>query len=453
MIDLSGAPFPITYRELWLPRAIKDNAILSRSRYNGHDLALTGAQKGSTVNGLEMRGAERITIVDHGDIHIADLLTVVLPTFILSGTFPDDYAANMGLMNLNNGAVIARLNQGTGALDFIFNNVDGGADVTVSTTKVSWAANTLWQVSFTFVNSGTGVISIRLYINGVADATNDQVDGPIVVPAGNTVLGEDLTTFFTDKFQGMFLVYDTAILTAARLLDAYRGIPYDVNLKAYIPLDHPGRGLAMPDRSTGGNCSGTISGANIGAEIWDFGQCKHPVISFDGINDLGQSSAGVDVSGATTTIWAGKLKAHYDGVLEDRYFVEHFIDNTNHYTLYLNCLTGDIRWLCTVGGASVVADLSGFGIEIGDYAILIGTVSAGGVTQIFANGILHDVGTGLAPIAAGGITTYIGAEDSPAYYDVSKPLLVALIDGAFTQEQAKVYSRWLDRIFHLGLGI
>ncbi|KKN16377.1 hypothetical protein LCGC14_0976720, partial [marine sediment metagenome] len=107
--------------------------------------------------------------------------------------------------------------------------------------------------------------------------------------------------------------------------------------------------------------------------------------------------------------------------------------------------------ICAAAGTNAVADLNGFAIEIDDYAIFIGTVTAGGVIKLFANGILHETDTGLAAIAAGGITTYIGAEDTPAFWDVSKPLLVALIDGALTDKQVLAYSRWLDRIFNLGV--
>ncbi len=437
------------FRELWLPQNIIPNSSLLRSVRGGHDLALTGALLGSTVNGLEMRGAERITITDHADIHITDDLTVVLPAFVLTGTFPDDYAANMGLMNLNNGAVIARLNQATGALDIIFNNVDGGADETVSTTKVSWAADTLWQVAFTFANNGTGVISIRLYINGVAENTNDQVDGPIVVPAGNTVLGEDLTTFFTGKFQRMFLVYDTAILTEAQLLEVYKGIPYATNLQAYIPLDHPGRALTMPDRSVGGNCNGTISGTAIGEEIWDFGQVKQAVINFDGINDHAQSPAGVDISGDLTLFWVGKMRSTYDGLTGSTRLI-HFYATAGNNTIGIdmNFPTNSTRF----GVGTLVGGFAPIFYTprpaIGDYQILLLTLDAVSIAA-YVNGILAatDAAPGIMPFVSA--TGYLSKWADATGYDVSKVLLAGLIEGALSHKDAIAFSRRVKNMYNL----
>lgn len=441
------------FRELWLPQNIIPDSSLLRSVHGGHDLFnITGALLGSTVDGLEMRGAERITITDHVDIHIADNLTVVLPAFILQGTFPDDYAANMGLMNLNNGAVIARLNQATGALDFIFNDVDGGADETVSTTKVSWAADTLWQVAFTFENNGTGVVSVRLFINGVAENTNDQVDQVITVPAGNTVLGEDLTTFFTGKFQRKFLVYDTAVLTEAQLYSVYLGGMIPTNLKAYLPMDHPGRGLTMPDRSAGGNCSGTISGTWTSI-IWDFGTVKQPVLNFDGLNDAATSTGGIAINGDITVIWAGRLKANYaPSTLGEMYFMRLFIEGANTIDVRHEAALTGLRFRLVIGGGVVTLIMDNPG-DIDDYLIAMLTLTQAGDVNLFQNGTREVGAIGLGAMSAVIATAYIGRSSAATGYDVSTPLLIGLVEGALSIDEVKAVSRLINNQLGLGLSI
>jgi len=441
-----------SWRELWLPQNIIPNSSLLGSIHGGHPLALTGAQLGSTVNGLEMRGAELITITDHADIHINDSLTVVLPAFILPTIFSAAAGADMGIMNLNNGAVIARLNSTTGALDFIFNDVDGGVDEIVSTTKVSWAAGTLWQVAFTFKFAPAGTISVRLYINGVAENTNDQCDQVITVPAGNTRIGTDGVTFFTGKFQRMFLVYSTTVLTAAQLLEIYRGIPYPTNLKAYLPLDHPGRALTMLDRSTGGNCSGTISGTAL-ANIWDFGACKQATLDLDGIVDCGISSAGINISGDLSVIWVGKMKSAYHALSNAKNFY-HLRIGANHEIQSVYGTENLIKFNIINVAGNVYLDTPLYP-AIDDYWIMIGTIDAGSTVNFLINGVLVDSDTqpNLYPGLAA--TAYIGRDNlgTANRYDVSSLLLLGFVNGALSIPEAKQVSRLINNSLGLGLSI
>ena len=440
------------FRELWLPQNTIPNSSLLYSADGGHPLTLTGALLSSTVNGLEMRGAELITITDHADIHITNNLTVVLPAFILSSTFSAASAADMGLMNLNNGAVIARLNSTTGALDFIFNDVDGGVDETVSTTKVSWAAGTLWQVAFTFVNNGTGVISVRLYINSVAENTNDQVDGLIVVPVGNTTLGTDGVTFFTGKFQRMFLVYDTAILTLTQLLRIYKGEVYLTNLKAYLPFDHPGRGLTMPDRSVGGNCSGAISGTNTAA-IWDFGAVKQPALGLDGVNDYGQSSSGVSIVRDCSLVLVCKMGSTYDALAGYHRFITCRMDGENYITIMYASDTDTIGFFAEATEGTQEGLPYAGKPSIGGYWIMLLTLTSGGVIEAFINGTSIGTDTGVGAISAGAATVYVGTTSATPDFDMNKTLLIALIEGALSTQEAKEVTRNINNLSGLGLSI
>lgn len=446
MLSLTNSPFPLTYRELWLPRGIKGwTGPLPSSRYNGHGLTFTGARHGTTADGVHFTGAATSNI-NCGAIHDN------AATYWVSFRFKLDqrYVAGSGDMYLWGKHVDAThfvwliLKTADGKLyfegdDALGNNFsiaaqDGVADIT------TWEAGRWYHV----MASISAANDVRFRIdNGTVVAVVTAIAFP---NGGDFIIGDYEDPGAGTGFEGVIADFfgSTIDNTVNEEEDLYRGIPQTDVVNEWL-LDE-GRGVTAYDRGSGAD-NGTLDTT----ASWAWGQVKQPIISLDGINDHAQSAAGVDVSGAVTMVWAGKLKAIYDGVQSDHYFVEYFIDNANHYQIYLNDITGDVRLLCSAGGTTAVADLHAFPIEIDDYAIFIGTVTAGGVIKLYANGILHDTDTGLAAIAGGGITTYIGAEDSPAFWDVSKPLLVALIDGAFTQQQALAYSRWLDRILNLGV--
>ncbi len=432
------------YRELWLPELINSHATLPSSIAGGHPLALTGARKGTTAEGARVYGNNAGNdYINYGAIHDASDKLWVSLRFKLD----QDWTTGGGTQRIWGKRVGAAdymylyLDSGSGALYFQ-KYVGGGQVFLLNRDAVGpWNAGQWYHVIFSI--SDTEGARLRLD-NGI---TATDADNSAVPNGGNFLLGAVHTTFGSG-FKGVFadVVVGTDDLSEAEETDLYNGIPPVDAVNEWL-LDE-GRGVTAYDRGSGGN-----NGALATVVTWAWGECKQPVISLDGINDLGQSSAGVDVSGAITMFWAGKMKAHYDGTLADHYFLEFFIDNNNHYQINNNLITGDVRFLCVVGGVPVFADLSGFGIEIDDYVIFIGTVTAGGVIRLFANGLLHETGTGLPAIAAGGITAYIGAEDTPSMYDISKPLMVGLIDGAFTERQARGFSRALNDILGLGLRI
>jgi len=446
-VDISRAPFSVKYRELWLPRGINENASLPSSRYDGHGLAFTGARRGTTCDGVHFDGTATSNI-NLGAIHDN------AATFYLSSRFKFDQSFSIAATTdqyiwgkfldathflwLVFKAADGKLyfeGQDGGANDFSIAAQDGGVDI------ANWEAGRWYNV----IASISVANDVRFIID---NGTVVTVVTAIALPnGGDLVFGDSDDPGAGTGFKGViadFFCEEGVDLTPNQEEDYYRGIPIATVDNAY-PLDE-GRGTTAYDRGADGN-NGTLDTT----ATWAWGRVKQPVISFDGINDHAIGAIGTDVSGAVTIIWVGKLKAIYDGVQDDHYLVEYFIDNNNNYTLYLNSITGDIRFLCVAAGTNAVADLNAFGIEIDDYAIFIGTVTAAGRIQLFANGRLHATDNGLAPIAAGGVITYVGAEDSPAYYDVSKPLMVALIEGVFDQVQALEYSRFLDKVFNLGV--
>jgi len=59
--------------------------------------------------------------------------------------------------------------------------------------------------------------------------------------------------------------------------------------------------------------------------------------------------------------------------------------------------------------------------------------------------------TGFAYDASG--VARLGYQVGGPYRDISKPLFVALIDGALTQKEVLIYSRWLKDVFNLPISI
>lgn len=433
------------FRELWLPELIKGNASMPSLISNGHALALTGAKQGTTVDGVHFTGAADSNI-NCGALHNGVPKLWVSFRFKLDAEFNNTLGNPQflwGIYDDGNNSIMIYLDNADGRLVF-YSNLAATVCANLRSDEDTWNAGQWYHVFASIsdvgpvqrliIDNGTPVTGTEVTQN---TAVADFVIGDRDDPGPGTGLEGVIADFFCEEGND---------LTTTEEEDLYRGIPPNTADNAY-PLDE-GYGVTAYDRGADAD-NGTLDTT----ASWAWGHCKQPVISMDGINDHAESAAGVDVSGDITMVWAGKLKVLYNGVSADHFLVEYFIDGNNNYQIYLHNITGDIRFLCVVGGTTAWADLHGFAIEIDDYAIFIGTVTAGGAIALYANGILHSTDTGLDPIAVGGITTFIGADDSPGYYDTSKPLLVALIDGALSSPEIKALSRNINNHFGLGLSI
>jgi len=104
-------------------------------------------------------------------------------------------------------------------------------------------------------------------------------------------------------------------------------------------------------------------------------------------------------------------------------------------------------------GGALLIDYTTTATSIDDYWILIETVTLAGVVTAFLNGSLIGSTAGLGTILGLAATAYIGVHSGLTNYGISKPLLVALIDGAFTAKQALAYSRYLKNVFNLPITI
>jgi len=451
MIDLMKAPFPLTYRELWLPRGINENASLPSSRYNGHPLTFTGARRGTTVDGVHFDGTANSNI-NLGAIHSAAAkfwikvrFKLDQPHTIASG---DKYLWSKTL-NIGQDYIRMRLDTASGKLNF------RKVDATVQTfllqsDRFSWEAGVWYTVIGSIgqaIGGGAASDGARLIIEGEAAHTDPDVSA--VCNGGNLYLGNDSPPG-ANGFKGIEVdvVIGTDDLTATEEAELQKGIPPADAVNSYL-LDE-GRGLGAGiaiDRGTGAN------NGNIGSACtWAWGSCKQPIISVDGINDHAQSTAGVDITGATTLVWAGKMKSVYDSLAANHYFIILYIDANNQVAFRYDTTNGRIQYLVIAGGTPVAIEWQA-SLSIDDYCILIGTFDpANDLMAFYINGTLVVPATNAGDIG-GAATAYIGANNTPALYDISKPLLVGLIDGAFSGKQALAYSRWLNKILHLGLTI
>lgn len=428
------------YREAWLMQDIwsPDAATfyIPPSCKGGHRATLTGgAYKATSTNGLIMRGAEKVTITDPAAISINDNLTVTLPTFVLNTLFSSASGADMGIMTLNNGSVLAWLESDTGAMKFTFKDADGAADYTISSTKVSWAVDTEWQVSFCF-DKDAGASSVEIFVNGVSDSTHADADTVLTIPAGDTVYGYDGTTFFTGKFTRGPIIWDTALVSAANLVLVYKGIPFATNLKLQHQLDE-GMGLAVDDKVAAA-LDGLISGTNT-ADIWDY-DVEQVLLGLDGRTGYA-TAAGVDISGSTSLVWVGKMKSTHAALGANVTLAELYVDANDSLRLFADT-SSNLSYYAEGANAPKTLTIA-VAHSMNDYLVLIGTVDTNGRAAFYRQGVQVDTDTAVGIRSVAVATAYIGSINGPAGYGVSKPCGVFLIDGALPQAWAKQYTQRL----------
>ena len=440
-LALPGAPFPITYRELWLPPGINENASLPTSIEGGHGLTLTGARKGTTVDGVHFTGAVTSNI-NCGAIHNAAAKLYISFRFKLDQDFSSASGADLRLFGkFVGGADYIRvyLDAANGAL--VLASIVGGVWHFLITVATSWNAGQWYNV----IASMSDVAGMRLRIDGgVAVVNPAYVDA--VPNGGDFVIGDGDDPGAGTGFKGViadFFCEEGVDLTAVEEYDLYAGFPPATVDNAY-PLDE-GRGVTAYDRGADGN-DGTLDTSC----TWAFGQVQQPVLSLDGINDVGISSAGINIARGVTTIWVGKMKSTYDGLAGSHVFYVFYLDADNRIGWYSDA--DNTMYYYDLGAGAGGTLTNALKPTIDEYWIQIGTITPGGIIALYLNGRLVDSDTGVGAIA-GAATAYLGRIWVASDYDISKPLLVGLIDGAFTPKQALAYSRYLKNVFNLPIDI
>jgi len=442
MIGLpSGAPFPITYRELWLPPGINENASLPTSVEGGHGLAFTGARRGTTADGVHGIDGVATSNINLGAIHNAENILYIKIRFKLDQPFSIAAATDQYLFGKYDGPndyLIGWLEADDGM--FHMAHAEGGAPETIVSVEDTWDIG--WHVIFVSLHNVNGQ---RLRVDA-SDA---------VVEAGNTLaisLAADFCLLARDdgvSTEGLAgievdVVMGIAALTVAQEYDLINGPPPAAATESYL-LDE-GRGVTSYDRGSGGN-----DGALDSSCTWAYGQVEQPIISFDSLNDHAQSSAGVDISGDAVLVWVGKIKANMDALGKDLNLCKMYIDADNNYGLYYSTGRDELTFDCV--GNGINSRSIGSKPLIDSYIIYL-CVADGNTGRFYANGTLMAAGPATSGARAGGAAiAYIARRDLVSGLDINKPLLIALIDGAFTPKQVRAYSRYLKNVFNLPISI
>lgn len=440
-------PVGTKWRELWLPELINNHATLPSAIAGGHPLTLTGARKGTTADGVYF--FRNNSVINAGAIHNASAkLWLSLRFRISTGHVAGDphrylFSKRIGAADYLNlwldggdGRLYWRLEAG-GIPQFNIPAWDGGGVIS------TWEPGRWYHVLASLGQQtigGAASDGARLIIDGGTVRTDANMSA---CPNGGSFLFGQLIVgggvgpggTISDIFVG------TDDLTATEEIDLYKGIPPADVVNEWL-LDE-GRGLVAIDRGSGGN-NGTLDTSC----TWAFGQVQQPVLSLDGINDHGQSSVGVDISGDLTVVWVGKMKSTYDGLLASHDFIDLHIAATGDYLTLYYASADFIRFICGVVDVQYV-----YRPTIDEYGIFLGTVNGvSGVMTLFHNGILVGSNTD-TPSRVGAAIAYIGKYHAPGHYDVSKPLLIGLISGAFTEKQALTFSKLLRDLFNLPIVI
>ncbi len=449
-IDFTRAPFPLTYRNLWLPRGIRDNTSMLDSRYNGNLVTLTGARKGTTCDGVRGTGANTSN-VNYGAQHDNAVKFWVSFRFMFDQDFSSAAATDQFIWGKYLDAthylwLVFRAADGK----LYFEGEDGGAqDFTIAAQNgvadiASWTAGQWYQVYASISDAN----AVRFIVDNGTVVTDVSV---IAAPNGGDIVFLDYDDPGAGTgFEGVIVDYfseEGNDLTANEEYNLYAGVPPATVDNEYL-LDE-GRGVTAYDRGVDGN-NGTLDTT----ATWAWGQVQQPVLSLDGRNDRGESSDGMVLSLAWTFIEVLKMKSTYDTITGAGTFTFAFlrVDATNLLQFQYSAGRNRIEFYVNGGGVAAEVDYT-VRPTIDEYLIFIGTATLAGILSLYVNGLLIGIDTGLGAIAGGAATAYIGSNSTPTNYDISKPLMVTLIEGAFTAKQVRDYSRWINEILNLGLAI
>jgi len=444
-VDFTRAPFPVTYREWWLPPSINGNATLPPSIQVGHELTLTaGARKGTTSLGVHGNGSATSNIVTAADAVLNNQAKLwVFLRFKLDVTFSSAAATDQYLWTKRVAAddyVDIWLESTDGKLYFQMGDRAAGIQFTLVSTTATWNAGTWYTVLCSLSDTGPAQ---RMLVNGVAQDT-DAV-AAINTPNGGDMVILNSTDGGADGIVGIvsIAVIGTDDLSADEETDLHKGKPPIDTVNLY--LYDEGRGVTAYGRG-----SGADNGVIDSAVTWVWGQVVQPLLSFNGRNGTA-STTNVIFSGNWSLVWVGQMNCTYDGLSVAISMIRGRITADSVVNLEYVVGTNTIRWDCTGTALSAVIALYEKPV-IGDYWIVIGIVD-GSTVRFYLNGVLIGTDTGLGVIPAIPAPFHLGSYQNTAAWDISDCLMAALIEGAFTQKQVLAYSRYLKNVFNLPISI
>jgi len=400
-------------------------------------LTLTGARKGTTCPGVHFDGAATGNI-NLGAIHNAAAKFYVSLRFKLDQNFSSANTTNQGLWGKIIGAADKMqllLRATDGKLQFYFETTGGGVEINVLSTETSWTAGQVYHVLFSISDAN----AFRMLIDNGTPITDASVTP--VLNGGDVVIGDNDDPGAGMGFQGVITDYfseEGNDLTTTEETDLYNGIP-PATVDNFLPMDE-GRGVTAYDRGADGD-DGTLDTT----ATWAQGQVVQPALSLDGINDTAISGSGVSIAGDLVMVWAGKMKSTYNTAGAHHFFGIR-VDGTNQ--LYLG-VTSNQFWAYAVGdGTAQTALTAAYKPSIDDYRIMMLIMRASTV-ELWFNGLLIHSVAGVGVVSGAPAHARLGVSTAGGQNDLSKPLMAALIEGAFSAAQAEDYSRYLKKVFNL----
>lgn len=441
-VDLLRAPFPVTYRELWLPENIRSSQMPSMSR--GNALTITGGARRTTADGVRfLRGAN--SHVDLGAIHNSQAKLWLSFRFKLDQTFAAGAAASMRLFGKSIDA--------DNLLELYLFNTDGrlyfkhrSGAVTLfdmGPAQSSWTAGT-WYHLIASISSTAGA---RLIVdNGTATTSADTTTAPA---GGSLVIGDQsvggglgLSGVITD------IAIGTDDLSANEESDLFKGIPPLDSTHVYTCDE--GRGATIYDRGSS-PANGTIGSA----ASWSFGQVVQPILSLDGVGDRATTPTNILLSGDWTLF--AVLKMHSSLNVQQRELhsiLTASIDAANQFNISGDTSSNGLYfWSRSAGTSPIVSAIKT--VSIGDYVLVIITKTAAGVVAYYFNGYQLISGSLNGPTSPTPGVIELG-HNTPSwnpYNGGGKFLLCGLIEGVLTAKQVRNYSRWLKDMFNLPVTI
>lgn len=443
MFQQNSAPFPVTYRELWLPGHIRGSQLPSSAR-GGSALTVTGGTKRTTADGVRfVRGAN--SHIDLGAIHNSAARLWISLRIKPAETLTPSLAANRVIwMKRMDGSNFLQLywEAGNGTLRLL--KYDAGAQTfNISAGGTTWNAGTWYHLLFSISN----VNGVRLRVDNGTPATNADLSA---APASGNIIIGDQTAGGGMGISGIItdIVIGADDLTIDEEADLYKGVPPLDAVNLYTCDE--GRGTTINDRGSGGN-----NGVLGSAATWAFGSCRRPVLSLDGLNDRATSGLAPiqNLAGGQTVVWVARAKSTYSGI--SRTINSWQIgDIGGGDFLELTHSTGVLRAIIVTGGATGSKSISlNHSITIDEYLILIETyLGSTGDFRLYSRGYLvgSATQTGMRPLAT---QVWLGMDPSGTQFDVSKTLMFGVIDGVLPPRQVKDYSRWLNDTLGLGVTI
>lgn len=455
MLDLKSAPFPITWRELWLPELINNNASLPSAISGGLPLTLSGARKGSTADGVHFSGEATSNIVVAANaIQNAKAAFHITLRFKLDQAFAAGAAADFYLFQKLLAAddyLRVYLKAADGKLYWEQGNLAAGIQFTLTSTTASWTAGSWYIITVSLTDTPTQ----RLLVDGAVEDTDIQA--AVATPNGGDMVIGSSSDGGVDGVVGTISwvvigVGATAAvaLTTAEETELYAGVAPPTAKVQYMYLMNEGRGVTATDRGSSGG-DGTLDSAC----TWEFGLAKVPVLSFDGINDTTASAASADLSGDLTFVVVIKARSTYNALSARHFLLNLWRANNqvNQVLLEYRPPAGGDYWVWGANRNSGTSEINFvYTPAIGDYFIFVGVIS-GTTAALYLNGSLVGTSVSVGPAPAGGAIANVGNEQANTLQDVSSNLMAGVIEGAWTEAQVKAFSRWVNKKMNLGLTI